>query len=118
VSRIKEILKKKNERKARLQASLESIVSQLQRMGALKIILFGSFAEGEVDVYSDLDLFIVMPSTRTGKEWLNIVYKNVERNVASDILVYNQKEFYKKLPKSSFLQNVFDNGKVVYEKSG
>ncbi len=43
-------------------------------MGAQKIILFGSLASGDVDVNSDLDLFVLMPSAKTGKEWTDIIY--------------------------------------------
>jgi len=115
VSRVKEILQRKEQRKARLQASLDSIVNQLKGIGALKIILFGSLARGEVDINSDLDLLVLMPSTKTGKEWMNIIYDTIERRIASNIMVYNQKEFHDKLPTSSFLQNI-SKGKVVYEK--
>ena len=107
--------KKKGE--ARLQEALESIVGQLKKLGALKIIVFGSFAHDKVDVNSDLDLFVLMPSTRSGKEWLDIVYDTIERSVASDIIVYNDREFRERLPTSAFLQNVI-KGKVVYEKAG
>jgi len=58
--------KKEGERE-KLQTSLDSIVSQLRNIGALKIILFGSLAEGDIDVYSDLDLLVIMPSTMSGK---------------------------------------------------
>ncbi|AFC99938.1 Nucleotidyltransferase domain protein [Methanocella conradii HZ254] len=92
-------------------------MDQLKRLGALKIIVFGSFAQDKVDVYSDLDLFVIMPSTRTGKEWMKIVYDSIDRTVESDIIVYNDKEFDEMLPKSTFLQNVV-RGKVVYEKAG
>jgi predicted nucleotidyltransferase len=114
--RLKEILQKKEERKAKLQASLNSIVTQLKGIGALKIILFGSLAKDEVDVRSDLDLFVLMPPDRTGKEWMNLIYEKIERRIASDIIVYNQKEFREKLPTSSFLQNIL-KGKVIYEKT-
>lgn len=116
MSRLKEILRRKTERRAKLQASLDSMVSQLKSMGALKIILFGSFAKGDVDVNSDLDLLVLMPSTRTGKEWLDTIYEKLERKVASDILVYNQQEFNEQLPASRFLQSIL-KGKVVYEKT-
>lgn len=71
--KLKEILQKKEERKAKLQASLNSIVTQLKGIGALKIILFGSLARDDIDVRSDLDLFVLMPSNRTGKEWMNLI---------------------------------------------
>ena len=117
MSKLKEILKKKENRKIKLQASLDSIVSQLKRVGALKIILFGSFVKGEVDVHSDLDLLVIMPSTRSGKEWMDFIYENVERGCASDIIVYNQEEFEEGLSRRRFLRNVLSSGRVIYEKT-
>lgn len=113
---LKQILQKKNERKVRLQESLDLIVNQLKGFGALEIILFGSFAKGDVDVNTDLDLLVIMPSTKTGKEWMERIYEKIERKVASDIVVYNQKEFQEMLPTSSFLPNIA-KGRVVYEKT-
>jgi len=116
MSKLQEILRRKAERKARLQAALDSIVSQLKEMGALKVILFGSLADGHVDIWSDLDLFVIMPSTKTGKEWIDLVYDKVERNIAADIIVYNEREFNQRLPQSRFLQHIL-KGMVVYEKT-
>jgi len=67
-------------------------------------------------VGSDLDLLVLMPSTKTGKEWLKEVYRRVERDVATDILVYNEREFRENLPVSHFLQGVA-GGRVLYEKA-
>ncbi len=114
--KVKEILQRKKERKIKLESSLELIVDQLRRLGAQKIILFGSLATGDVDVNSDLDLFVIMPSTKTGKEWTDIAYEVIDRRVATHFIVYNQEEFFENLPVSSFLQNVV-KGKVVYEKA-
>ncbi len=116
MSKLKEILRKKMEREKRLEASMESITEQLAALGALKVILFGSLATGTVDVYSDLDLLVIMPSTKTGKEWMKIVYGNVERGVAADIIVYNQEELRERLPSSSFLRHIMNCGRVVYER--
>ncbi len=116
MSSLSEILQRKKERKAMLQESLDYLAEQLKRLGALKIIVFGSFAQDNVDVYSDLDLLVIMPSTKTGKEWMEIIYDSIDRKVESDIIVYNDKEFKEMLPISTFLQNVV-KGKVVYEKA-
>lgn len=114
--KVKEILDRKRARKARLEASLDTLVRQLKRLGALKIILFGSLARGNVDVDSDLDLFVLMPPTRTGREWTDTIYTDLERKVAANIVAYNQKEFEERLTTSSFLKNVL-KGKTVYEKA-
>ncbi len=117
MSKVKEILQRKNARKARLEDSLQSILRQLQGIGSLKIILFGSLVKGEVDVHSDLDLLVIMPTAKSGKEWMSLIYEQVERQISSDIIVYNKKEFEENLPTSSFLRNVLNAGRVIYEKT-
>ena len=115
--RLPQILRSKAEREAQLRSSLDSIADQLKAMGALRIVLFGSLAKGEVDVRSDLDLLVIMPSAKSGKEWSRLVYDNVERGVDSDIIVYNQDEFAEMIRASSFLTVVMESGKVIYEKT-
>ena len=74
MSKIKEIFKKKEERRSKLQRSLDSIVDRLKEMGAQRIILFGSLVSGEVDVNSDLDLFVLMPSVEDWqRKWTDII---------------------------------------------
>ncbi len=117
MSRVQEILLRKQARETKLGVCLTHITEQLRDLGALKVILFGSLARGDVDIDSDLDLFAIMPSNMSGKEWMDIVYDQVERGIASDIIVYNQDEFEKRLPESSFLQDIMTSGRVVYEKA-
>ncbi len=113
---VREIVRRKGQRKVKLQKALDLIVPQLKGMGAQKIILFGSLADGDVDVNSDLDLFVLMPSIKTGKEWTDIIYSAVEKKVASHFIVFNEEEFHKELPVSFFLGNIL-KGKVLYEKT-
>ena len=89
----RKIQEKKNERRERLQSSLNSIIRQLKDLGALKIVLFGSFARDDVDATSDLDLLVLMPSTSSGKVWMSRIYNDVKREVAADILVFTEEEF-------------------------
>ncbi len=116
MSKVREIVRRKGQRKVKLQKALDLILPQLKGMGAQKIILFGSLAGGDVDVNSDLDLFVLMPSLKTGKEWTDIIYSAVERKVASHIIVFNEEEFHKELPVSFFLEHIL-KGKVLYEKA-
>ncbi len=116
MSRIKDILEKKDRRKTKLLAALDEIVSQIKEMGALKIILFGSVARGDTDVNSDVDLFVLMPSSRSGKEWTDVIYATVERKVASHLIIFNEEEFKEGLPGNRFLQNI-QRGRIVYEKA-
>jgi predicted nucleotidyltransferase len=78
LSRVQEILKKKKKRKENLEAALKSLKNQLINFGASKIILFGSLNSGDIEVNSDLDLFVLMPSTKTGKLWKFIFIRDIK----------------------------------------
>jgi predicted nucleotidyltransferase len=115
MSRVAEILEKKRHRRALLERQLALIVDQLKRLGALRIILFGSLARERVDTTSDLDLLAIMPSTRSGSEWLKTVYESVDRGVACDIITYNEDEFRDERDKKRFVREVLASGKVIYD---
>lgn len=117
MSKLKEILQRKKEREEKLKYSLALVTRQLSDLGALKIILFGSLAEEDVDVFSDLDLLVIMPPEKSGKEWMRLAYENVDRGIASDIIIYSQKELQENLARSSFLRGILDSGRIVYEKT-
>ena len=107
---------RKENRKRALSEDLPLISAQLAGMGALRVIVFGSFAEGKVGSMSDLDLIAVMPETRTGKEWRRFINDTVEHEVGCDLLVYTEKELTDTIPVSSFLRHALSTGKTVYEK--
>ena len=84
-----------------------------------KIILFGSYARGEFDQDSDLDLFII----KEGKESSRIMRRKVEallwgRRFPVDLIVRKPEEvewnFRAKNP--FYLNHIFEEGKVVYEE--
>jgi len=117
LQRLKEISDKISNRKIKLRNCLNLLLKQLKDFGAIKIYLFGSYVRDEIDVNSDLDIFVIMPSNKTGKEWLNFIYSNIERDVASDIIVFNDNEFKNQLSSNSFLDNIIISGRLVYEKT-
>jgi predicted nucleotidyltransferase len=108
--------RKKEMRRARIAAALDSIVGQLELMGARKVIPFGSLARGDVDAGSVLDLLVLMPPERSGKEWTSLIYGSVSRKIAADILVFTEEELRQNLPASGLLRNIVDTGMVIYEK--
>lgn len=113
---LKEISQRIDLRRKRLEEGLDKIVKQLKKTGALRIVLFGSFVSGTISPASDLDIFVIMPQMKSGKEWLKEIYQNLERYVASDIIVFNLKEYEAFRNKSSLLRAIERKGKVIYEK--
>lgn len=84
-----------------------------------KIILFGSYARGDFNHNSDLDLFII----KDGKESSRMMSQKVHSllwdwNLSMDILVRKPKEvewnFKAKNP--FYLYHIFKDGKVLYER--
>jgi predicted nucleotidyltransferase len=117
VTRLDDILRSKELRAHALRAALTSAVDRLKHLGALRVTLFGSLATGETDVGSDLDLVVVMPSTRSGRAWRRVLYEQVPGDVAIDMLVYAENEWERELPINSFLRDIQKHGRVVYEKT-
>jgi uncharacterized protein len=81
-----------------------------------KIILFGSYAYGEAEEHSDVDLLIIkdseLPRYQRGRE----VRKYLRgMKVAVDLVVYTREEVEKwKDVKPAFISMVFERGKVLY----
>ncbi len=107
------------QRKSHFQALAEgvnAIVSQLQSIPEVqKVILFGSYAQGRYDLFTDLDIMVIMDSP------LDFISRNVELarkiqvGVALDLLVYTPEEF-DKIKTRPFFRHVLNTGKVLYEK--
>ena len=70
------------------------IAPLLREHGATAAYLFGSYARGEADAWSDIDLIVVMPSERTFVERaLDLTDVLDALPVAADVLVYTPGEF-------------------------
>lgn len=113
-------LEKNREQRAKVKKELAEglaiISSQLQALGARKIILFGSYSSGDVHQWSDLDLLVVMPNTKTSKEWLKEIPVKVERPVAADIFPYTPEDFEHMKTTSRFIRHAITTGRVIYER--
>ncbi len=95
---------------------VEKIVREIKPK---KIILFGSYARGDFNRQSDLDLFII----KEGKESSRIVRRKVDallcgRRFPVDLIVRKPEEvewnFRAKNP--FYLHHIFKDGKVLFEK--
>ena len=85
-----------------------------------KIILFGSYAYGEPNEDSDIDLLIIKEtSKRPIERWSDVkrILREVSRKVPVCPLVYTENELKKRLDmKDFFIREVFEKGKVLYEE--
>jgi len=98
-----------------LESELERFVTKLRQLGAEKIVLFGSFAEGRRDQHTDLDLFVVLASGLPFVERVAWLYRELEPRVACDILVYTPQE-WTVMQERPFVRDALCKGEVLYEK--
>jgi len=101
------------------ESKINNIVNRIAKeYDPAKVILFGSYANGNYTQNSDLDLLIIK-DTDLPKQKRNFdIYKLLRGSmIPIDILVYTQSEFDEEnLNKYSFLHSAIKNSKIMYER--
>ena len=99
-----------------LDRALNRIVAQLAAMPEVeRVILFGSYAAGRCDLFTDLDLLVVMASDQDFVRRTAELYRRISADVDVDLLVYTPEEF-ERLRERGFVRQALTSGKVLYEK--
>lgn len=105
------------EYKTLLESELERITAELKQLGAEKILLFGSYAGGRADLFTDLDIIAVLRSDLPFIERIGFIYGKIVPRVATDILVYTPEE-WQTVKDKPFFKKAIAEGRVLYEKVG
>ena len=106
------MLKERREEYSRLlEESLATIVDKLKDK-VERISIFGSYAKGRRDLFTDLDVIIVMKTDKPFTERLKEVYSLLALPVDADILCYTPEEYERM--KDGFLRNVEEV--ILYER--
>ena len=99
-----------------LEQDLNSLVRQLSAIPKVeKIVLFGSYAAGRRDLFTDLDLLVVMHSPLDFASRCVELARCLQAGVALDLLVYTPREI-ERMRSRPFLRHILKTGKVLYEK--
>ncbi|MBM4071478.1 MAG: nucleotidyltransferase domain-containing protein [Planctomycetes bacterium] len=88
-----------------------------ERFRPVKIILFGSHARGTPHADSDVDILVIMPAKNELDQAVKICLA-VDYNFPLDLLVRTPENLRWRLAEGdSFLREIMDQGKVLYEKA-
>ena len=99
-----------------LAEAIEHIVAALARRPEVqRAILFGSYAKGRRDLFTDLDILIVMKSPLDFLPRTAEMYRYLSCAVDMDLLVYTPEELERHRDRS-FIRQALEKGKVIYEK--
>lgn len=104
------------ERLSELEHELYRVMNALKNDKAIKLILlFGSFARGDISGESDIDMIIVKETNKRFLDRLDEIYSALVPNVGLDILIYTPDEFESLKNKRSLVMNAVKEGKILYE---
>ncbi len=103
------------------RSKINEIVNRIAiRFNPDRIILFGSYAAGNPNNDSDIDLLVIketdLPRHRRS---FDIQKSLIGSMIPMDILVYTQKEFdQEKQEKYSFVSSALKTSQILYERKG
>lgn len=110
------LAKKRSAYRRSLENAFHRILAQLKSMPEVEmVILFGSYAAGRQDLFTDLDLLVVMTSTKDFVTRTAELYQQIQAGVDLDLLAYTPEEFEQQ-KNSRFMRYALKTGKVLYEK--
>jgi predicted nucleotidyltransferase len=108
--------RKRTQYRQALDDALDRILDHLTKMPEVeKVILFGSYAAGRRDLFTDLDVLVVMDTERDFLDRTAELYRQIQVDVDMDLLVYTPEELERQ-QRSGFVRHALATGQVMYEK--
>jgi predicted nucleotidyltransferase len=93
---------------------IERVVNKIKKIkGTIGVVLFGSFARGDYDEGSDIDLLVVFKNKKDLDKGLKEIY---ETTVSSDLFFQVIGLTLEELKKSPLLETALREGKIYYVK--
>ena len=100
-----------------LAHDLEDLVRQLRAIPEVQqVILFGSYAAGRRDLFTDLDVLVVMQSALDFVTRSAALTRRLHASVALDLVVYTPEEL-QRLRQRPFVRHILQTGRVLYERT-
>ena len=99
-----------------LERALDDLVDQLATMPEVeRVILFGSYAAGRRDLFTDLDLLVVMRSPLDFVSRTAALYRRLRVGVDMDLVIYTPEEIAQ-AGTHPFLRRILTEGRILYER--
>lgn len=99
-----------------LEHDLTQLVQQLSSLpNVQRVLLFGSYATGRRDLFTDLDLLVIMDSPLDFVSRCADLARQLKASVAVDILAYTPQEF-EQIRDRRFFRHALKTSKVLYER--
>jgi predicted nucleotidyltransferase len=110
-----------------IKTILNDLIDNLKDSDPCKIVLFGSYANGNETENSDIDLMVILDNNDVSKTYeerqnkklfIRKLVREINYRKALDILVYSKEELRKiKEHGNDFIDEIERTGIVIYEKA-
>jgi predicted nucleotidyltransferase len=100
-----------------LDAIRRVVTTACRRTGAERAVLFGSYARGDADAYSDVDLLIVCPTQRAFFDRHELFAAVTDAFPGCDLLVYTPDEL-DELRERGVVYEALREGILLYPEAG
>jgi predicted nucleotidyltransferase len=99
----------------RLETALPRVVEALATIpGVQRVSVFGSYARGRRDLFTDLDLLVVWETERPALDRLQFLYSRLDAPVDVDIVCYTPAELQASTD-DPFIRRLLSEEVVLYE---
>lgn len=107
-----------NRRKSIPQAAIDATVRQIvEKFQPERIILFGSYAYGQPQPESDVDLLVIMNTPQKEMEQAIQICQAIDYHFGLDLIVRKPDVLEKRLKLGDFfLREIIHRGKILYER--
>jgi len=106
---------KRQEYRELLRRSAGAVVDKMATLDVEKISLFGSYARGRADLFTDLDVLVIMETDKPFIERSGEIHRLLALPVDADILCYTPEEF-RRMCGTPFIKKILEDEVVLYEK--
>lgn len=108
------LAKRRDAHRRALRRELVRLTKAAAKAGVQRVILFGSLLHGEPSLHSDLDLLIVWDTPLPFLERTVELYRRLQPQVATDLLVYTPAEM-QRMAHTPLVRQALQEGRVLYE---
>lgn len=103
---------------SRTRNLVKQIIQRIKPYDPEKVYLIGSWARGEADDISDIDLVIIKTTDRDFFERMREASRIMALHRAADVFVYTPEEFERmKQDGNAFILTVLEEGALIYDKA-
>jgi predicted nucleotidyltransferase len=106
---------KRQEYRELLRRSAGGIAAKLAALDVEKISLFGSYARGRADLFTDLDVLVIWNTDKPFIERAGMIHSMLALPVDLDVLCYTPEEF-RRMRDTPFIRKILEDEVVLYEK--